>query len=131
MLKRYKFWIKFSCMIHTSIFIQHFSVCEPFSKSACEAVGRKKGWTFKSSSSSSYEKGCYAYTEASEKYPDRIYYGTGGNDTENAATLKDPKFRPQGYDCHLGIISKCRINKCEVSNNKIKTTSSYPRLKFL
>ena len=116
-------------MIHTSIFIQHFSVCEPFSKSACEEVGRKKGWTFKSSSHSSYENGCYAYTEESGEYPNRIYYGTGGTEEEKAAPLNDPKFRPQGYDCQLGIVNKCCINNCEISNNKI--ASSYSRLKFL
>ena len=97
--------------------MHHFSVCEPFSKSACEAVGRKMGWTFKSRSSRVYEKGCYAYTKASGKYPNMIYYGTGGNDTENAATLNDPKFRPQGYDCQLGIVNKCCINNCEISND--------------
>ena len=73
----------------------------PFSEEACRSVANRMG--LKYSEGHWPTKGCYAYTNG--KYPDDIFYGTGGTDDENRSFL-DPaeKKRPSGFDCKTGLM---------------------------
>ena len=43
-------------------------------------------------------KGCFAYL--SGDYKGLSYYGTGGTVEQMQQSVKNPKWRPQGYDCN-------------------------------
>ena len=43
-------------------------------------------------------KGCYAYLDG--VYKGLSFYGTGGTVEQMQKLVKNPKWRPQGYDCN-------------------------------
>jgi len=78
--------------------------CVPYSKNACRdaatRLGLKLGGSGKTFEGNYVTKGCYAYTNENKKYKGKVYYGTGGSDTEmKKAATGSGQYRPKGYDC--------------------------------
>ena len=75
-----------------------FTECVPYSEQACEDIGVREGWTFKTGDYGA--KGCYVYING--RYPGEIFYGRGGTDDQNVMDLDSAAVkRPQGYDCDI------------------------------
>ena len=79
------------------------SSCKPYSKNACEdaadRLGLQKGagdYTFVGDYNI---KGCYAYKEDHDEYPNMAFYGIAGTEDQIIDQPAAPAYRPTGYDC--------------------------------
>ena len=89
--------------------------CIPYSQNACEDVadslGLQKGGGDYAFVGDYNIKGCYAYKENHDEYPNMVFYGTGGTEDQTNDLVAPPAYRPTGYDCSskhkIQIVTQC------------------------
>jgi hypothetical protein len=82
-------------------FFYFIEPCEPYSQLACSAATLSMSFEMGTNPNfaGDYEtKGCYAYLDG--VYKGLSFYGTGGTVEQMQKSVKNPKWRPQGYDCN-------------------------------